>query len=244
MGSAVVVVSGGSRGLGLRVVQHFLDAGDVVATCSRTPSEAIRQLQEHPSHRKHFFFESLDVANAEAVRNFTAKVVERFKRIDILVNNAAVAHGGLLALLSKEHINEMVDVNLKGSLFVTRECLRVMLRQASGRIINVTSVAGRRGYAGLATYASTKAALIGLTQSLAREVGPKGITVNAVAPGFLETTMSQGISEQQQQQIIRRTPLGRLGRVEDVIPLIAFFASDQASFITGQVLSVDGGLSC
>jgi len=244
MGSAVVVVSGGSRGLGLRVVQHFLDAGDVVATCSRKPSEAIRQLQERPSHRGRFLFESLDVANAEAVRNFTAKIVERFQRIDILVNNAAIAHGGLLGLLSKEQIDEMVDVNLKGPLFVTRECLRVMLRQASGRIINVTSVVGRRGYSGLATYASTKAALIGLTQSLAREVGPKGITVNAIAPGFLETTMSQGLNEQQQQQIIRRTPLGRLGRLEDVIPLIAFFASDQASFITGQVLSVDGGLSC
>lgn len=161
----------------------------------------------------------------------------------MLINNAALVYDGLLATLPVEDIGKMVDVNLKGTLYLTRECLRIMLLQSSGRIINIASVVGLHGYSGLAVYASTKAALLGLTRSLAREVGPKSITVNAVAPGYLETEMTRRLDANQVGQIIRRTPLGRLGSTGDIVGAISFLTSESASFITGQILVVDGGLT-
>lgn len=230
--------------MGLALVRHFLGAGHSVATCSRRGSPALSEVGKSASWAERFMFEEVDLAEQDAVRKFTQGIAKRFGRIDVLVNNAAIVYDGMLATQPMNQMAQMIDVNLKGPLFLSRECLRVMVPRSSGRIINVASIVGIRGAAGLVVYSSTKAALLGLTRSLAREVGPRGITVNAVAPGYLETEMSHGLNQEQRQQIVQRTPLARLGRVEDLVPLVAFLASEQAAFITGEIIAVDGGLSC
>jgi 3-oxoacyl-[acyl-carrier protein] reductase len=170
-------------------------------------------------------------------------VIERFGRIDVLVNNAGVARDGVLPLFPDEQIDEVIDLNLRGTVHLTRLVTRRMLRQGSGRIINISSIVGLSGYRGLSVYSATKAALDGFTRALARELGGRGITVNSVAPGYLRTEMSHGLDEAQLGQIVRRTPAGRLGEADDVAAAVGFLASDAAAFITGHVLVVDGGLT-
>ena len=163
--------------------------------------------------------------------------------MDALVNNAGIAHDGVLALTSDDSIAQMLDINLKAALVLARESVRPMLVQGSGNIINISSIIAQRGFTGLSAYAATKAGMIGMTRSLAREVGPRNIRVNAIAPGYLETEMSEGLSDTQRQQILRRTPLGRLGTGDDIAPVVAFLLSDASRYITGQVITVDGGAS-
>ena len=182
-----------------------------------------------------------DAADAAALRSFVQATYDRFGRIDCLVNNAAVAHDGLLATLPDEQIDQTLEVNLRAALLLAKECIRLMLLADGGAIVSISSIVGEHGFSGLATYSATKAGLIGMSRALARELGPRNIRVNAVAPGYLETELSKSLSPQQREQIIRRTPLGRLGRVEDVIPVVDFLLSPAGAFITGQVLTVDGG---
>jgi 3-oxoacyl-[acyl-carrier protein] reductase len=170
-------------------------------------------------------------------------VWNEFGRVDALVNNAAIARDGMLSMASYTDVNTVVEVNLKGTLLLTRACLRPMLAARRGRIINISSIIGLRGYSGLSIYSATKGGLDAMTRSLAREVGPSGITVNSIAPGYLETEMSHGLTVSQRQQIVRRTPLGRLGTPEDIVPLLEFLLSPEASFITGQVIAIDGGIT-
>jgi 3-oxoacyl-[acyl-carrier protein] reductase len=239
----VVVISGASRGLGQAVASHRLDQGDIVCGLSRRPSEFVERALGTPDLAGRFLFEAVDLTNREAILAFVHRVVERFRRIDALINNAGVVHDGLLALSPLDDIDETVDTNLRGALHLTRACLRPMLAAGRGRIINISSVAGQRGYSGLAAYASTKAALDGLTRALAREVGPRGITANSIAPGYLELGMSEGLSNAQRLQILNRTPLRRLGTPRDILAAVDFFLSPGAAFTTGQVLVIDGGLS-
>ena len=163
--------------------------------------------------------------------------------MDILINNAAIATDGLVALTSDDDLDKMLSVNLRGTILLTRACVREMLRNKWGRIINISSIVGQHGYRGLSVYSATKSGLDGFTRSLARELGELGITVNSIAPGFLETEMTHGLSEKQRNQIIKRTPLKRLGVAGDVTPLVLFLSSDAAQFITGQVITVDGGIA-
>ncbi len=239
----VVVVSGGSRGLGRAIVEHLLDGGDAVATCSRSRTAFVDELEQDPERRDRFLFAQVDIAEPASVRAFTKEVVARFGRIDALVNNAGIARDGLLATQPIDQIGELLDVNLKGTLVLTRACVRAMLRARAGRIINISSIIGLRGYRGLTTYGATKGALDAMTRALAREVAEAGINVNSIAPGYLDTEMTHGLSGGQMAQIVRRTPLGRLGTPGDVLPVIDFLLSDGADFITGQVLVVDGGLT-
>jgi len=237
-----IIVTGGSRGLGAGLVKAFLDLGDRVATCSRSPSEQTDAWSSDPGTER-FFYTPVDVADGEACRSFVREVVERFGGVDVLVNNAGVARDGVLGTFPAEDVDAVVDLNVKGTILMTKAVTRAMLRQGAGRVINVSSIVGRSGYRGLSVYGATKAAIEGFTRGLARELGSRGITVNAVAPGYLRTEMTHGLNEDQLEQIVRRTPLGRLGEVEDVTAIVRYLASDEASFVTGQVFVVDGGLT-
>ncbi len=237
----VVLITGGSRGLGAGLVGSFLEGGDSVATCSRSPSPATDAWGSELGER--FHYEAVDLTRAEASRVYVAGVFERFGRVDVLVNNAGVAHDGVLSLTPDARIDEVIDLNLRATIRVTRQVSGRMLRQGSGRIVNISSVTGVSGYRGLSVYSATKAALDGLTRSLARELGSRGITVNSVAPGLLRTEMSYGLDEAQLTQITRRTPAGRLGEPRDVAAAVQFLASAEAAFVTGQTLVVDGGLT-
>ena len=238
-----VIVTGGSRGLGAALVEAFLDAGDRVATCSRSRTPAVDAWLDDPSVRDRLLFEEVDLVDRAASDRFVRSVADRFGTIDVLVNNAGVARDGVLGLMQDDDVDTVVDLNLKATIRVTRAAVRRMLPRGSGRVINISSIVGTSGYRGLAVYGATKAALDGFTRALARELGPRGITVNSVAPGYLRTEMSHGLDEEQLTQISRRTPLGRLGESTDVAAAVLFLASDPAEFVTGQVLIVDGGLT-
>ena len=242
------IISGGSRGLGLAVVERLLDRGDCVATFSRSGSAALAALASLHADRLHA--ERIDAADADAIRGFVARVAARYGGVEHCIANAAVAHEGVVATVRDDEIDAMLDVNLRGSIVLVRECVRQMLvrpvgdeRAAAGgpSVVVVSSVVASRGSPGLAVYAATKAGLEGFARSLARELGPRGIRVNAVAPGFLETDLSSSLSEANRARIVRRTPLGRLGVPADVVGAIEFLTGPMAAFITGQVVTVDGG---
>jgi 3-oxoacyl-[acyl-carrier protein] reductase len=246
--STTTIISGGSRGLGLAVVERLLERGDCVATFSRSGSAALESLAAVHADRLHA--ERFDAADAAAIRGFVDRAAARFGGIDHCIANAAVAHEGVVATVRDDEIDAMLDVNLRGSIVLVRECVRQMLvrpvaeapRFAGGpSVVVVSSVVASRGSPGLSVYAATKAGLEGFARSLARELGPRGIRVNAVAPGFLETDLSASLSEDNRSRIVRRTPLGRLGVPADVVGAIEFLVGPHASFITGQVLTVDGG---
>ncbi len=240
--SRSVIVTGGSRGLGACLIEAFLAAGDRVATCARKRTPAIDKLTKDYAEDR-FWFDTVDLTKPDGVAPFVRTVYERFGAVDVLVNNAGVAVEGVAGLISEDDIAAAIDLNLKGTIRITRAVVRRMLRQASGRIINISSIVGLSGYRGLSVYSATKAALDGFTRSLARELGDRGITVNSVAPGYLRTEMSHGLDAEDLEQIARRTPAGRLGEPDDVAPAVLFLASAEAAFISGHVLVVDGGLT-
>lgn len=238
----VVLVSGGSRGLGASLVQDFLRQGHSVATFSRKKTDLVISIENsYPGRFKWVQFSSdqFDMLNP-----MIKEVLSYFGRIDVLINNAAIASEGVLSLMPSNRVREVVDVNLTGLILLSKHISRIMLHQEKGVIINIGSITSISGFAGLSVYSATKAGIVGFTKALARELGPKGIRVNTVSPGFLKTDMSESLSESQQRQILRRTPLRRLGKVDDVIGIINFLISEQASFITGQTFIVDGGLTC
>jgi len=240
----VALVSGGSRGLGAALVAGFLQRSYGVATMSRATTKFIANTKGDRRNGKHFYWTALDGRDHEALRSFVGEVADRFGRIDVLVNNAGLATEGVLPTMRPHDIVDVVEVNLTAALVLSQVCSRVMLRQGSGCIINISSINAIRGHPGVAVYSATKAALDGMTRSLARELGPRNIRVNSVAPGYFESDMVKNMPEEQKQRIARRTPLGRLARIEDVANAVHFLASDQASFITGQTLVVDGGITC
>jgi 3-oxoacyl-[acyl-carrier protein] reductase len=238
----VVVVTGGSRGLGAGIVQSFLDSGDQVATCARTPTEQTEKWAADTGDR--FLFVPADLSSSADAKAFIDAVVERWGRIDVLVNNAGVARDGILAMVPDEDVDAVIDLNVKGTIYVTRLVSRRMLARGHGHIVNISSIVGRSGYRGLAVYSATKAALDGFTRALARELGSRGIVVNGIAPGYLRTEMSHGLDEEQLGQIVRRTPAGRLGEPSDVARAIQFLTDPANTYLTGQILVVDGGLTC
>lgn len=237
-----IIVSGGSRGLGFATVEGLLADGHTVATFSRKPSDELNRLEESVG-KERLRISQIDAADGDALRGFVQACQAEWNCIDALVNNAGLAYDNVLAMMPDEEIERMLDVNLKASLLLAKECSRFMLAQSSGNIINIASIIAERGFRGLSAYAATKAGMIGFTRSLARELGARNIRVNAIAPGYLETGMSESLEDKQRKQIERRTPLGRLGTVDDVVPVIRFLLSDASGFVTGQVLTVDGGAS-
>lgn len=237
----VVVISGGSRGLGQALVQDRLDAGDIVATYSRSSNSFIDQMRSADPEGTRFHWEAIDGTDLDGVRTFAMNVVRRYKRIDALINNAGVGVEGLLTMTSERDIHQALTLNLESVIVLTRACLKAMIAERHGSIINISSVNALRGHKGLAVYSATKAALLGLTRSLASEVGPQGITVNAIAPGFFESEMVDHLTDAQRARIIRRTPMRAMCTTQDIVDSARFLLSARA--ITGQTLSVDGGFS-
>jgi 3-oxoacyl-[acyl-carrier protein] reductase len=242
-GPRTVLITGGSTGLGAGFVSSFLATGDRVATCSRSATDATRAWAEDPQYADRFHHSCVDLADDAASDAFVADVLERFGGIDVLVNNAGVAREGMLALFGDDDIDTVLDLNLRATMRLTRHVVRNMLTRRSGSIVNISSIVGLSGYRGLSVYGATKAALDGFTRALARELGGRGIRVNSVAPGYLRTAMTGEMAEGHLDQIVRRTPLGRLGEPEDVSGVVQFLCSPQAAFITGQTFVVDGGIT-
>lgn len=242
-GKKIILVSGGSRGLGAGIVETLLkDPGNIVCTFSRHSTPFIKKIQKKYGRR--FLFRQADLSHSADMEALIHELELCFRRLDVLINNAGIAREGVIPVASDETVDEVLDINLKGTIRLTRSATRLMLRGREGCILNISSIIGVRGYAGLSLYSASKAGIIGFTKSLARELGRRNIRVNAIAPGYLETEMSEPLTQGQRAQIIRRTPLGRLGRVEDVTALVKFLISPEAEFMTGQVLIVDGGITC
>lgn len=238
----VVVISGGSRGLGQGIVTALLEKGYCVATFSRSKTDFIGQTQQVAGER--FYWQQADATDSQALKDFVIQVYQKYGRIDGLVNNAGATLDALLPLTTDQQIIDTLSLNLQAGILLARNVSRVMMRQQSGSIINISSILGSRGFKGVSVYGATKAAMDGFSRGLARELGVKGIRVNSVSPGFLATDMTHEMAQGRKDQIIRRTPLGRLGKVEDITGSILFLLGDEARFMTGQTLVIDGGLTC
>ena len=244
MSERVVVVTGGSRGLGAGIVESYLDSGDLVATCARTGTSQTEKWAADPDIGPRFLFAPADLSSSTDAKAFVDAVIGRWGRVDVLINNAGVARDGILAMVPDEDVDTVIDLNLKGTIYVTRLVSKRMLARNSGYIVNISSIVGMSGYRGLAVYSATKAALDGFTRALARELGSRGIIVNGVAPGYLRTEMSHGLDDAQLGQIVRRTPAGRLGEPADVARAVQFLTDPANTYLTGQILVIDGGLTC
>jgi 3-oxoacyl-[acyl-carrier protein] reductase len=244
MAQQVVLISGGSRGLGAAIAQRCLDAGHSVVTFSRCSSPFIEEQRTRDRQETRFHWVSIDGRDDRALKCLVETVADRYGGIDVLVNNAAVGRFGLFPLMRIGDIDESLGVNLRTNLLLARLCTPYMVARMSGCILNVSSVNALRGNAGVAVYSATKAALDGFTRALARELGPKNIRVNSLAPGYFESEMVRGLTERQIQRLIGSTPLRRLGTVDEIAEAALFLISPAAAFITGHTLVVDGGMTC
>ena len=240
----VAVVTGGSRGIGRAIALRLASEGTIVAVNFRSNEVAANEVVgEIKDAGGQAIAIQADVSRADEAQALLDAAKKAFGRVDILVNNAGTTRDTLLMRMSEEDWDVVIDTNLKGTFNCIKAVSRQMMRQRYGRIVNITSVAGIGGNAGQANYASAKAGVIGLTKTVAKELGSRGVTCNAVAPGLVPTDLTASLPQDLVELAIDRTPLGRTGTVEDMAAAVAFLASDDASFITGQVLAVDGGLA-
>lgn len=239
----VAVITGAGRGIGHAIAIRLAREGAKVASVSRTEVNAQKTADEiNTSRTDAARAYAVDVADHAAVQEVGGQILEHFGRVDILVNNAGVTRDGLSMRMSLDDWDTVLNTNLKGAFNFVQALQRSMIKQRSGRIINISSVIGLIGNAGQANYAASKAGLIGLTKSLARELASRGITVNAVAPGLIETDMTGVLSDEIRKSILQKIPLATLGQPDDIAGAVAYLASAEAKYITGQVLTVDGGM--
>jgi 3-oxoacyl-[acyl-carrier protein] reductase len=238
-----VIVTGGSRGLGLGIARRLVETGfRVIAVARKENDELASAMQEaERANPGSFHFASFDLAQIECLANLVTTLRKDHGPIYGLVNNAGVSADGALALMPNSQIEQVVRLNTLSPIVLTKYVARSMMADGGGRIVNIASINAFAGYSGLSVYAATKASLIGFTRSLAREIGRMGVNVNAVAPGFVDTDMTQGLTDEHRQQIIRRSALKRLVDIDDIANSVEFLLSDKAKSITGTVLTVDAG---
>ncbi|MBE7731969.1 SDR family NAD(P)-dependent oxidoreductase [Devosia faecipullorum] len=241
-----VIVTGGSRGLGLKMVEGLLADGYRVSTCSRSKTDAIEQLRSS-EYGGRLFWQECSIGDEGQADDFVKAAVAAAGDDGLygLVNNAGVAQAGILASFPNVESERILRINLLGAIEMARAAAQAMLRQnTGGRIVNISSIIGSRGYNGMAAYSASKAGMDGMSRALARELGRRQITVNSLAPGYVETEMSSTLTAAQLSQIANRTPLGRLATEQDILDVLRFLLSDASRMVTGQVILVDGGISC
>jgi 3-oxoacyl-[acyl-carrier protein] reductase len=242
LANQVAVVTGAGRGIGRAIALRLAAAGADVVCVSRTADNSEKVAAEVRAAGRQAWAVAVDVADFAAVSAAGEKILADAGKVDILVNNAGVTRDTLLLRMSEADWDTVLDTNLKGAFSFSKAFLRAMVKQRSGRIVNISSVVGLMGNAGQANYSASKAGLLGFTKSLAREVASRGITVNAIAPGFIETDMTSGLDEKTRAALLTQIPLGSLGQAEDIAGAALFLAGPSARYITGQVLTVDGGM--
>jgi len=242
LANQIAVVTGAGRGIGRAVALKFAAEGADVVVVSRTAENSEKVAHEIRALGRKAWAHAVDVADGAAVAAAAEKILTECGRVDVLVNNAGVTRDGLLMRMSEADWDTVLDTNLKGAFLFTKAFTRAFAKQRSGRIINVASVIGLIGNAGQANYAASKAGLIGFTQSVARELAGRGVTCNALAPGFIETDMTAELNAEIRTELLKRIPLGGFGQAEDIAGAALFLASPAARYITGQVLTVDGGM--
>lgn len=240
--SQVAVITGGTRGIGKSIAEHFAKNGADIVVCGRNQQAAIEAAESLSSFGVKTIGLRLDVSNSQEVKETFEKIISELKKIDILVNNAGITKDGLLMRMSEESWDAVLDINLKGCFLCTKAVIPEMARQRYGRIINIASVAGFMGNPGQANYSASKAGIVGFTKTVAREYASRGITVNAVAPGFIETAMTDVLNEKIKEEMKKLIPLGRFGKVEDIANAVLFLALPESGYITGQTIHVNGGM--
>lgn len=239
----IVLVTGAGRGIGASIAKRFASEGaEVIVNYSGNDEAAQKTVDEITATGGQAQKYKCSVNDSESVKVMIDEIIKKFGRIDILVNNAGITKDGLMLRMTDEDFDRVIDVNLKGTFNCTKYVSKYMLKQKSGKIINISSVVGLSGNAGQVNYSASKAGIIGITKSAAKELSSRGITVNAVAPGYVDTDMTKVLLDNIRNEILKNIPLQRMGNVEDISNCVAFLASEDASYITGQVISVDGGM--
>ncbi len=238
-----IIITGSTRGIGKEIAFSFAEKGAVAIIVGRNPDQAAAVAQE--IQEKGYKAEGIgcDVTNLEDVLKMSNKVLDKYKSVDILINNAGITKDNLLLRMSESDWNDVININLKGVFNCSKIVAKMMLKAKKGKIINISSIIGITGNAGQANYAATKAGIIGFTKSIAKELASRHITVNAVAPGYIQTDMTAELKDSVKEELLKSIPLGQLGKPKDVANVCLFLASDEANYITGQTIVVDGGMA-
>ena len=239
----VAIITGGNAGVGKEIAKLFASEGAKVVISARRQQVLEETAKEIEEAGGTVLCVPTDISKVDDVKNLVSKTVETFGQLDILINNAGITKDGLMLRMKESDFDQVIDVNLKGTWNCMKHATKLMMKQKYGRIVSLSSVVGVMGNAGQVNYAASKSGIIGMTMSLAREVGSRGITVNAVAPGFIQTAMTDVLSDEIKDQMKSQIPLGSFGNVQDIADAVLFLASDEAKYITGQTLHVDGGMA-